>query len=368
MTGLKLRIGGLLYRLSSREGFHVTISRLTEGLAITLLIGAVTLLVYLTGGLKFVYSHAMYLPIVLAGFRFGMLGGTLAGGLGGFALGPFMPLLVDPWEPQETYAWLYRMAFFAFIGLVVGGISLLKNLQVDFLGTVLKEVSATFARTLRGLAKAIEAKDRYTIGHSERVACNSAILGMRLGMDENELQQLYWSGLLHDLGKLGVPEHILHKPGKLVPEELEQVQRHSHLGDEILSRISPLFYSISDGVRHHHEKWDGSGYPDGLQEDQIPFFARVLAVCDIFDALTSERTYRDSLQPNEAVKIIREGAGTHLDPDVVEQFLRAFQARELVWTENQRPCNEPSEFDYSFIWDYYTNRYRDGGGAGWLRG
>ncbi|MCB2190535.1 MAG: HD-GYP domain-containing protein [Deltaproteobacteria bacterium] len=325
-------------------------------------------MVYMTGGLKFVYSHAMYLPIVLAGFRFGMLGGVLTGIMGGLALGPYMPLLVSPYEPQETHAWLYRMAFFALIGLVVGGISLIKSLQVDFLGNVLQEVSATFARTLRGFAKAIEAKDHYTIGHSERVACNAAILGMRLDMDDQDLQQLYWSGLLHDLGKLGVPEHILHKPGKLDPEELENVRQHSGIGDEILSRISPLFYSISDGVRHHHEKWDGTGYPDGLQEDQIPFYARVLAVCDVFDALTSERTYRGPLAPKEAANIIRKGAGTHMDPEVVEQFLMAYEARELVWTETKRPCNEPSEFDYGFIWDYYTNRYRDGGGAGWMRG
>ncbi|MBU4277960.1 MAG: hypothetical protein KKC30_14565 [Proteobacteria bacterium] len=98
----------------------MTLSRLVEGLAIALLMAGVVVLVYFSGGLKFVYSHAMYLPIVLASFRFGMLGGTLAGGLGGLALGPLMPLLVTPYEPQETVAWLYRMAFFAFIGLVVG--------------------------------------------------------------------------------------------------------------------------------------------------------------------------------------------------------------------------------------------------------
>ncbi len=222
--------------------------------------------------------------------------------------------------------------------------------------------------TLRGLAKAIEANDRYTIGHSERVACNAAIVGMRLDMEENDLRQLYWAGLLHDLGKLGVPGEILHKPGRLEPGELESVRQHSRIGDEILSRISPLFYSIADGVRHHHEKWDGSGYPDGLREDEIPFFARVLAVCDVFDALTSERTYRASLLPPEAMDLIREGAGTHLDPEVVEQFLKAYQARELVWTENHRPCSEPEEFDYGFIWDYYTNRYRGGEALGWLRG
>ncbi|MBU4277959.1 MAG: HD-GYP domain-containing protein [Proteobacteria bacterium] len=239
---------------------------------------------------------------------------------------------------------------------------------MDFLGTVLQEVSATFARTLRSLAKTIEANDHYTIGHSERVACNAAILGMRLGMDEKNLQHLYWSGLLHDLGKLGVSEQILHKPGKLSPEEMESVRRHSRIGGEILSRISPLFYSISEGVRHHHEKWDGSGYPYGLQDGEISFFGRVLAVCDVFDALTSERTYRGSMDPDTALDIIKEGTGDHWDPEIVGQFLLAYKDRELMWTENSWSCNEPSEFTRGFIWEYYTHMFQADGGMGWMRG
>ena len=368
MTGLRLRIGGLLYRLSSGAGFHVTTTRIIEGLVITLLIAGVTLLVYLTGGLKFVYSHAMYLPIMLAGFRFGILGGVLAGVIGGLCLGPCMPLLVAPHEIQETHAWLYRLAIFSFIGLVVGGMSLLKNLQLDFLGAVLNEVGTTFARTLRGLAKAIEAKDRYTIGHSERVACNAVALGVRLEIEEDELQQLYWAGLLHDLGKIGVPEGILNKPGKLSPREMDSVRQHSRIGEEILSRISPLFYSIAAGIRHHHERWDGSGYPDGLQDGEISLFGRVLAVCDVFDALTSERTYRGSMDPDTALDIIKEGTGSHWDPEIVGQFLLAYKDRELMWTENSWFCNEPSEFTRGFIWEYYIHMFQADGGMGWMRG
>jgi HD-GYP domain-containing protein (c-di-GMP phosphodiesterase class II) len=127
------------------------------------------------------------------------------------------------------------------------------------------------------------------------------------------------SGLLHDVGKIGVRESILNKPGKLTPEEFEEIKKHPTYGWEILSKIPhPLIEAILPGVRNHHEKWNGKGYPDGLAGEEIPFLGRLLAVADVLDALSSDRSYRPSLGFNRAVEMIVEEAGTHFDPDIAE--------------------------------------------------
>lgn len=339
----------LALSLSAGKSFKIV---LLQALGIAAMIASVTALVYFTGGLKFVYSHAMYLPIIVAGFRFGLLGGLLAGIAGGLCLGPFMPLTVTPYEPQPMVAWLYRMVFFVIIGLVTGGGRALQRLQLFYLSDVLRDMTNIFTRTLRSLAKAIEAKDPYTIGHSERVANNALNLGRSLGLERAELAQLYWAGLLHDLGKIGVPEAILFKTGSLEPSEMARIARHPELGDEMLSNISPFFKQISDGIRSHHERWNGSGYPDNLAGEDIPYTGRILAVCDVYDALTSERSYRDPMSEAEALQFIVRGAGGEFDPQVAEAFIK-----NLDHYQHQdgsiRRTSPLNDLQFRLVWDYY---------------
>src|SRR5690606_13984378 len=129
-------------------------------------------------------------------------------------------------------------------------------------------------------------------GHCERVAQNAVSVGRVLGLPTNDLKALYWAGLLHDLGKIGVPEDILRKPGRLTGDEYTVMKRHARLGYEILMTVSSAFEELAEGVYTHHERFDGAGYPRGLKGEDIPIFGRILAVVDVFEAVTSERPYR----------------------------------------------------------------------------
>jgi putative nucleotidyltransferase with HDIG domain len=185
----------------------------------------------------------------------------------------------------------------------------------------LAELNRLYLSTVEGLALAIDAKDQVTHGHIRRVQAHAVELGRRLGIcGERELKALETAALLHDMGKLAVPDYILNKPGKLTASEYERVKHHAVVGAEILSTIE-FPYPVVPIVRHHHENWDGSGYPDGLRGDTIPLGARILAVVDCYDALTSDRPYRRALDPDEAIQIITDRRDRMYDPTVVDAFL-----------------------------------------------
>jgi HD-GYP domain-containing protein (c-di-GMP phosphodiesterase class II) len=179
--------------------------------------------------------------------------------------------------------------------------------------------------TVRAFANAVDAKDRYTRGHSERVSWLARLTGRELGLSETQLQQLEWAGMLHDVGKIGVPEQILNKPGKLDDDEFEQIKTHSRLSYEVIKPVACL-QPILGAVLHHHEDYDGGGYPDGLSDLAIPLGARIVRVVDIFDALTSTRTYRAGLDLSRALAVLEQGAGRATDPRVTFAFVRAFRA------------------------------------------
>jgi putative nucleotidyltransferase with HDIG domain len=186
------------------------------------------------------------------------------------------------------------------------------------------QLHALSVGTLTAFARAIDANSPWTAGHSERVTRVALILGRELQLPEEELRTLERGGLLHDVGKIAVPAAILDKREKLDPQEWHVVKQHPVVGFEILEPI-PAFASALPIVRSHHERMDGTGYPDGLRGDAIPWLARVLAVADVFDALVSDRPYRPGLPVAEAARIITSSAGSHLDPRVVLAFQDAMR-------------------------------------------
>ena len=171
------------------------------------------------------------------------------------------------------------------------------------------------------LSRAIDAKSEWTAGHSERVAKLSVKLAGEAGMDETTTRRLIMSALLHDIGKIGIPEAILDKPGKLTDEEFELIKQHPDKGYRIIEHI-PEYGDISDGIRYHHERWNGCGYPSGLKEKEIPLFARIIAVADVFDALSADRPYRSGMSEEKCLDFIRERKGTDFDPELAETFVR----------------------------------------------
>ena len=192
----------------------------------------------------------------------------------------------------------------------------------------LVELRRLYDSTVETLAMAIDAKDQVTHGHIRRVQLLSTRLGRKLGANAGELQALEAAALLHDLGKLAVPEHILNKPGRLTAVEYEEMKKHADVGASLLSAIDFPF-PVVPIVRHHHENWDGSGYPDGLKATDIPLGARILAVIDCYDALTSDRPYRRRMTRDQAIEIIRSRSGHVYDPAVVEAFLQLHASGEM---------------------------------------
>jgi HD-GYP domain-containing protein (c-di-GMP phosphodiesterase class II) len=180
---------------------------------------------------------------------------------------------------------------------------------------------------IESLSAAVEARDRYTCGHSERVTQYALEIGRALGMDQQALNGLKIAGLLHDLGKIGVPDAILNKVGNLTYEEQQIVQLHPSIGESILRRTPHLDWVIP-AVLFHHERWDGTGYPNGLAGDDIPLPARILAIADAFDAMISTRPYRQALSMQHALLELQVGAGKQFDPHLVELFVNHMSADE----------------------------------------
>jgi putative nucleotidyltransferase with HDIG domain len=205
---------------------------------------------------------------------------------------------------SDTEARLVR-SLGAQLGLAITNAALSENLK-GFL-----------TNTVKTLVSAIDAKDTYTSGHSERVNIVSMLLGNEMGLELEDLEALYWGALLHDVGKIGMPEAVLNKPGALEENELDIVREHPERGWEMLHAIEQL-RRAADGVRYHHEHWDGTGYPEERAGEAIPIIARIIAVADTFDATISNRSDRRGRSASEAVALIEESSGTQFDPAVVE--------------------------------------------------
>ena len=215
------------------------------------------------------------------------------------------------------------------------------------LARALERVQDAYDETLAALVAALDSRERETANHSQRVAAYAVLLGIRAEVSGNALEDLYRGALLHDIGKIGIPDAILLKPDSLTPAEWEIMRSHPEIGARVLGRISFLNKAIEIPLAHH-EAWDGSGYPRGLRGEDIPFSARIFAVVDSYDAIRSERPYKPSQDHPRAVELLRRAAGTRLDPGLVEAFsaepesswdrLAVASQREGTFREATRVC------------------------------
>jgi putative nucleotidyltransferase with HDIG domain len=184
----------------------------------------------------------------------------------------------------------------------------------------------TFYQTIRALAQALEMRDSYTHGHSERVRTYATEIARLMELSPRDIEILEQAALLHDIGKIGVRDSVLLKTASLNAEERAIIERHPVIGDSILHPVGFLREAL-ESVLHHHEHWDGNGYPSGQKGEEIPLVARIIAVADAYDAMTSDRPYRQAMDSSAAVSEIRNGSGHHFDPVVVRAFLATIGVR-----------------------------------------
>jgi hypothetical protein len=204
------------------------------------------------------------------------------------------------------------------------------------------EQQRAYDRTVRALIAAVETKDLYTRGHSERVSAGSVLIAREIGMREDRVASLRYAGMLHDIGKLGVPTRVLQKTGRLSPEELAIIQLHPVRGLEMVREIDFLDEAFA-GIMHHHERLDGQGYPMGLAGDQIPEFARAIAVADAFDSMTTTRSYRNARSTTDALDELTRCAGSQFDPNMVTAMVAAIE--EHGWEAESTPLLPAVEED-----------------------
>lgn len=213
--------------------------------------------------------------------------------------------------------------------LIESGIKAINQMNIikrinDELKEASQKLEQAYMESIETLRYTVEAKDPYTRGHSDRVSEYSVLIGKYLGLSEEDLHTLKVGGLFHDVGKIGIPDAILLKPGKLTNDEYSEIKNHPAIGVHILSNAK-IFSQIIPIVKHHHERYDGFGYPSNLKGEDIPYFARIAAVADTFDAMTSRRTYRDSLGLEIVKDEINKNKGTQFDPQIADTFLNILE-------------------------------------------
>lgn len=307
--------------------------------AIAVLMLGVWLVLNLTDVTSTAILHCYYIPISLSAWLWGRTAGAAAGVAAGLLSGPWMLETSGLFQNVQTPSnWQLRTVFFMGIGYMLGFLfdTLRRSRQ-----RIMEQNEELYKRSIENerigteiigaIAQAIEVRDNYTSGHCRRVADMAADVGKRMGLDNQELVYLRWAGIVHDVGKIGIPEEILNKPGKLTPEEYDVMKRHPALGAKILASTRYSEHILS-GVRHHHERMDGKGYPDGIGGEQISLQARIIAVCDVWDALTSKRSYRNFFTTEQALVIMKEGRGTQFDPDILDVFLELMEKEQASGT------------------------------------
>jgi len=284
-----------------------------------------TMITYLSGGYTSPLATLFFLVITVSALRFGLAASVLCAVLVGvlyLVAGAVAPLESGSYlatVASERVIILQRLFLFVVVA-VVGGVmarALSQHREVmarrDIEAKMMTEVNMA-------LANAIEAKDSYTRGHSERLAKLAGACAERMGLRPDEVGAVKLGAILHDVGKIGIPDRILRQAMALTEDEMAWMRRHPQIGADIIAPVEGLHH-IAPLIRHHHEKWDGTGYPNGLKGEEIPLGSRIISVADAFEAMVADRLYRPSLGLAKAMEEIKTGSGTHFDPSVVQVFV-----------------------------------------------
>lgn len=297
------------------------------------------LVIETTGGAPSPLVHLFYVPVVLGAVVLKAWGGLLVGLLAGAISSPALTGGVE-----TEGAWAIRALIFAGVGWAFGTANEMLRRRLAQTNRLIDKISTVHARTLSTFASTVDLRDKPTSGHSSRVAHNARAVGVALGLAQETLRAVYWAGLLHDLGKIAIPERILQKPGSLTPDEIVTMRRHSDIGANLLMSVSADLRVIADGVRSHHERWDGSGYPRELRGEAIPLVARIVSVADVFEALTCNRPYRQPQPVTEVLEFVRQRNGVWFDPELVPLLEDLYWKGEIYTAasvETQLPVEEP---------------------------
>jgi hypothetical protein len=276
--------------------------------------------VRLTGGSPNPWNHLGYAPIIAAAFLFGLRGAFPTAVAVALALGPLASWVGLQAGTEGVAAWLIRSAAFVSVGLVSGALFDRYRTSLERWQHAALDVAEHQRTGMVALARGAEAKDTDTGDHIQRVQLAAMVLAEASGVGEEEAAAIGWSAMLHDVGKLHVPDAILLKPGPLSAEEWDVMRHHTLAGEQIL-RDGAGFELARRIARWHHENIDGSGYPDGLRGEQIPFEARIVRVADAFDAMTHDRPYKRAMGFEEALAELQRCAGSDFDPELVRLFV-----------------------------------------------
>jgi hypothetical protein len=275
-------------------------------------IAAITAVVATAGGSPTPLTHLYYVVVLLCAVLWGTRWAAVIGAVCGFLAGPGTALLIAAEGPFAGQWWI-RAIGLMLVGAVCGALtgSLLHRLE---------QLERLNAETIAAFVRAIDARDPYTARHSEKVSAYGLQLARTMGLEPEACERVRLAGLLHDVGKVGLERSVLHKAGPLSDDEWQQVREHPCLSAHIIGGVE-RFAAFLPGARHHHERFDGTGYPDRLAGTAIPLDARILAVADAFDAMTSDRSYRPALDVEQARHRLAQGSGTQFDPECVRAFL-----------------------------------------------
>ncbi|HYM49395.1 MAG TPA: HD-GYP domain-containing protein [Candidatus Limnocylindrales bacterium] len=291
--------------------------------AVDMLVAA--MITYASGGYTSPFSVLFFLVISVSALRFGAIGSILCAlvvALLYMVAGAVAPLQQGTYLATVTFDRVVILQHvFLFVVVAVLGSVMARALSAHREVVTRRDVEAKLMTEVNmALANAIEAKDSYTRGHSERLAKLAGACAERMNLSRDEVGAVRLGAILHDVGKIGIPDRILRQSMSLTEDEMAWMRRHPQIGADIIGPVEGLHH-VSPLIRHHHEKWDGTGYPNGLKGEGIPLGSRIIAVADAFEAMVADRIYRPSLGLDKALQELRDGRGTHFDPQVVDTFL-----------------------------------------------